>query len=127
MGLLFAPPLNMQALRPPILHGVKREGRGPLFAIRLRQNWPRVGAASPPKREPIVTLQIATYKGGRADSSIVRSSMLSIRPSVPPLFAPAADQVFPPASRRSCGVSCDSHPFRCWFEPSVGTSCPAVP
>jgi hypothetical protein len=58
----------MQALRPPILHGVKREGRGPLFAIRLRQNWPRVGAASPPKREPIVTLQIATYKHGKPAS-----------------------------------------------------------
>src|SRR5260370_37225630 len=55
----------MQALRPPILHGVRREGRGPLFAIRLRQNWPRVGAASPPKREPIVTPQFATYKGGK--------------------------------------------------------------
>ena len=36
---------------------------------------PRVGAASPPKREPIVTPQIATYKGGKPASWL---SMLSI-------------------------------------------------
>jgi hypothetical protein len=28
---------------------------------------PAFGAASPPKREPIVTPQIATYKGGKPD------------------------------------------------------------
>src|SRR5713101_2248474 len=30
-GKLFAPTLSMQAQRPPILNGVKREGRRPIF------------------------------------------------------------------------------------------------
>jgi hypothetical protein len=73
---LLAPTLNMQAQRPPILRGVEREGTGAgLRHQALPKGWPRVGAASPPKREPMVTPQTATYKGGKPASWL---SMLSI-------------------------------------------------
>ena len=43
-GLTLPPTLNMQAQRPPILHGVKREGRGPVLATgsdRSGLGWER--------------------------------------------------------------------------------------
>ena len=61
---LFSPTLNMQALWPPILHGVIREGRRPLSATGSGLLRPQVGTASPPKRNSIVKPQLATYKVG---------------------------------------------------------------
>ena len=54
----------MQAQRPPILHGVMREGRRPLSATGFGSLRPQEGTASPPKRDLMVTPQFATYKEG---------------------------------------------------------------
>ena len=53
----------------------KKRGTAADLRIRLSQDWPRVGTASPPKRENILTPQKATYKGGKPASWL---SMLSI-------------------------------------------------
>src|SRR5216683_2895822 len=64
LNSLLSPTLNMQAQRPPILHGVMREGRRPLSATGFGLLRPQVGTASPPKRNPMITPQFATYKVG---------------------------------------------------------------
>ena len=51
--------------RPPILHGVIREGRWPFSATGSGSLRPQVVTASPPKRNFIVTPRFATYKVGR--------------------------------------------------------------
>jgi hypothetical protein len=73
--LLFLLTLNMQAPKASDSPQHKKRGTAADLRIRLSQDWPRVGTASPPKRENILTPQKATYKGGKPASWL---SMLSI-------------------------------------------------
>jgi hypothetical protein len=66
--LLFAPTLNMQAQKAFDSPRRSKRGTAADLAIRLNSRWPRVGTASPPKRN-IVTPLNATYKGGIARHS----------------------------------------------------------
>jgi hypothetical protein len=47
-GTLWAPTLNMQAHKPPILHGVTREGRRPVFdqALYSASGWDGLSAGT---------------------------------------------------------------------------------
>ena len=59
---LFAPTLNMQALKA--FDSPRRRIRGAVANLRykLNQGWPKVDTALPPKRETILTPMNATYK-----------------------------------------------------------------
>ena len=48
-----------------------KRGTAADLSSRLSRGWPRVGTASPPKRDPILTPHLETYKGGipRASTS----------------------------------------------------------
>src|ERR1700676_2795650 len=61
---LFLLTLNMQAPKAFDSPQHKKRGTAADLRSRLRQGWPRVGTASPPKRENIFTPLNATYKGG---------------------------------------------------------------
>src|SRR5450631_4516024 len=63
--------LNMQAPKASDSPQHKKRGTAADLRIRLSQDWPRVGTASPPKRENILTPQKATYKGGKARTQTV--------------------------------------------------------
>src|SRR5450631_268604 len=76
--------LNMQAPKASDSPQHKKRGTAADLRIRLSQDWPRVGTASPPKRENILTPQKATYKGGKARFSSVVSGGPQIRLSVSP-------------------------------------------
>jgi hypothetical protein len=67
--------LNMQAPKASDSPQHIKRGTAADLRIRLRQDWPRVGTASPPKRENILTPQKETYKGGKPAFWL---SMLSI-------------------------------------------------
>src|SRR5580658_10777345 len=68
-GLLFLLTLNMQAHKASDSPQHQKRGTAADLRISLRQSWPRVGTASPPKREIILTPLNATYKGGNSQPS----------------------------------------------------------
>src|ERR1035441_6530919 len=57
-------PSTRRLTRPSILHGNPKRGTAADIRSGSVQHWPRVGSASPPKRDPILTPRLATYKGG---------------------------------------------------------------
>jgi len=108
---LCADLVNMQAQRPPILHGVPREGRGPFLAPGFSSRWPQVGPASPPKRKPIITLHLGTYRweSRHTNPGIALAFALNLETLNP---SPTSSPTLPPAQNVPRRLIPPHHPQR---------------